>query len=334
MSCLSNAHMAIIDEILPHNNADRLEIAMVEGTPSVVSKGEFSVGELILLIPFDVIAPSTEGIPEFIRGKRVRPAKLRGEFSMSVVLKNTWGFSLEDEVHHRMGFEKWERPEEREPGIGFKSSRPLDALNTPPGLRLSKYDLESFRKYHSNIELGTDVLISEKIDGCNSRYVHVGDTFYSSSRNYFKKDSPDDLWWTIARKYNLPNIMGEFPGWVLLGEIYGFVGGYRYGCETKEDIKFAVFDIWMNDVQAFMSYKDLAFFCIQAGLPMTPVLYEGPYLGYESCKPFGEGQSTIAAHRREGFVIRTMEEMKDRKFQRIIYKYAGEGYLISKGKLK
>ncbi len=40
-----------IQAILPHPNADRLEIAKILGTQTLVPKGEFQVGEKVLFFP-------------------------------------------------------------------------------------------------------------------------------------------------------------------------------------------------------------------------------------------------------------------------------------------
>lgn len=109
-----------IEKIIPHDNADSLEIAIVSNFPCVVRKGEFKAGDLCFyirddakLLGFDDMAVEVENIkkdglpiPENIHGLyktdfdwqrdllrylggggRVKTIKLRGKTSMGILLK-------------------------------------------------------------------------------------------------------------------------------------------------------------------------------------------------------------------------------------------------------
>jgi RNA ligase (TIGR02306 family) len=47
----------VIDQILPHPNADRLELAHIAGWQAIVPKGEYVAGEVVIYIPPDVVIP-------------------------------------------------------------------------------------------------------------------------------------------------------------------------------------------------------------------------------------------------------------------------------------
>jgi hypothetical protein len=86
-----------IEQILPHSNADKLEIVPIEGYQAVVGKGQFKVGDLAYYIPPDSVVPDR---PEYAflwgnatydggtpaRKRRITAKKLRGEWSEGVLM--------------------------------------------------------------------------------------------------------------------------------------------------------------------------------------------------------------------------------------------------------
>ena len=46
-----------IKDILPHKNADKLEIAVIKGWESIVGKGEYKAGDTVVYIPVDAVLP-------------------------------------------------------------------------------------------------------------------------------------------------------------------------------------------------------------------------------------------------------------------------------------
>ncbi len=86
-----------IEQVLPHGNADKLEIIPIEGFQAVVGKGQFKVGDLAYYVPPDSVVPDR---PEFAflwgnatfeggtpaRKRRITAKKLRGEWSEGVLM--------------------------------------------------------------------------------------------------------------------------------------------------------------------------------------------------------------------------------------------------------
>ena len=112
----TDARFDRIQKILPHDNADALEIAMVSNFPCVVKKGEFKAGEIVFYIRDDAKLlevddyqkwakeiskpdvmgpleymwrfPWQEGLVKYVgSGARVKSIKLRGKVSMGILLK-------------------------------------------------------------------------------------------------------------------------------------------------------------------------------------------------------------------------------------------------------
>lgn len=86
-----------IPEILPHPNADKLEIVRIKGYQAIVAKDQFKAGDLAYYIPPDSVVPESEefaflwlpnayegGVPE--RKRRIAAKKLRGEWSEGLLM--------------------------------------------------------------------------------------------------------------------------------------------------------------------------------------------------------------------------------------------------------
>src|SRR5208282_2090591 len=86
-----------IEKILPHPNADALELAHLKGWQCVVPKGKYIANDLVTYIPVDAVVPAALsdrlGITRYLSNGRVRCAKLRGEPSFGVLFDRedpTW----------------------------------------------------------------------------------------------------------------------------------------------------------------------------------------------------------------------------------------------------
>jgi len=83
-------YFVTIDDVLPHMNADRLDIAVVNGWHCVVGKGEFSKGDIGVYFEIDSLLPNVEPFSsmEFLASKkfRITTQKIRGELSQGFVV--------------------------------------------------------------------------------------------------------------------------------------------------------------------------------------------------------------------------------------------------------
>jgi RNA ligase (TIGR02306 family) len=93
------ARIIEITEVLPHPNADRMEIVTVGGWPCCVGKGKFKVGDIALYCEIDALLPLTISEFQFLGSKkenvyevfdvpyaRLRTMRLRGELSQGLVV--------------------------------------------------------------------------------------------------------------------------------------------------------------------------------------------------------------------------------------------------------
>jgi len=80
-----------IEEVIPHENADRLELAKVYGYYVVVGLGEYKAGDHAVYFPVDSILPDDLRDFIFTGGKitpvsRIRAAKIRGAVSQGLLV--------------------------------------------------------------------------------------------------------------------------------------------------------------------------------------------------------------------------------------------------------
>ena len=97
------ASFRVLGGVIPHPNADNLEIALVDGWKCIVKKGDFKAGDRVIYFEIDSLLPITPQF-EFLRkyayvnkawmpkelgvseGFRIKTIKLRGEISQGLVV--------------------------------------------------------------------------------------------------------------------------------------------------------------------------------------------------------------------------------------------------------
>lgn len=336
MSSLSRATVFRVEKLRKHENADSLMVGEFEGCPYIVNMNDTKNGDLRIFLPFDIKVPDDEKFPEFVRGKRIRPMKLRGVFSMAACIPIPEGCEASegDDVTESLGFTKWE-PEfhEEKDGVELQSTGSGRECSGPSGITLSKYDLESLRKYHKEFSEGESVIITEKLEGENISVTYWDGRLHVKSRNRWIIEG-DNKWWNAVRNYDWQFLVDN-PGLVAIGEKYGNVNKFRYDCVKGEE-KIRLFDIYDANRGIFLNDTDwkikLLFYKNVAGF--VPELYKGSWLGLDGHKMLAEGKSLIGENIREGFVVQPVIERKTQRFERVKYKLHSESYLLMKGKLK
>jgi len=197
------------------------------------------------------------------------------------------------------------------------------------------YDIDGIRKYLVCLQENEQIVLTEKIHGSNGGFSHDGTRLWVKSRNFYKKQDEDDMWWDIAIRYDMENKLKNYPGFVFFGEVYGQVKGFRYDTVIADGrlmTKFRIFDVWDTKTLRYLSYEDRVKTIQDAGLEAVPELYRGPWLGKDVMYPLAEGTSTLnPKHVREGWVLNTLiERYEPRLDSRMQVKLVGEGYNLQK----
>lgn len=190
-----------IAEILPHGNADRLELAKIQGWQVVTGKGNFQVGQLALYIPVDSILPNSLEMRLFPPGSkitlkkgRVRSIKIRGQMSQGMIIplsdvvdqlkaENAYNaeamdydptsmFEVGTDFAKTLKITKYEPPEPEFGGGNGTRAKMASKNQINPNFK--KYtDIENIKWYTDVFQPGEAVYISEKMHGTSARYGYV-----------------------------------------------------------------------------------------------------------------------------------------------------------------
>lgn len=333
---MSEFHVKVIrlpEKIGKHPNADTLAITHVLGAYPVIFKaGDFVPGQLAVYVPVDALVDVSR--PEFTwladpqrpskTHHRVKARRLRGIFSMGLLVPAPAGVIEGDNAQAALGITKWEPTEE----INAMTSGVAEGA---PPINWPVYDLEGLRRYPHLIKPGEAVIATEKIHGCNARYTWQEGRLFVGSRTQFKRHDLNKLtiWHRAAEAYDLAALCAEFPGYTFYGEVFGHkVQDLAYGGKPGE-IYFRLFDIRTPEGE-YLAWDDLTVIAGRYGIKTVPVLYRGPY-DAERVAALAEGTTTLpggATHTREGVVIQLEDERNDPDIGRAKLKLVGEGYLL------
>lgn len=192
-------------KIIPHPNADAIEIAQVGDYQSIVRKGQLRDGNLAVYIPEQALVPEwllrEMGLWDDVKGKgrlhgsggnRVKAIKLRGVLSQGLILP-----CVEPEDCETPGVENGESGNAMSVGEGDDVAEFLGIVKYEPAIpshmrakiigvdhaNTHKYDFDSIKKAPSMFKDGESVVITEKIHGTNIQ-IGVVPTSAANERYY------------------------------------------------------------------------------------------------------------------------------------------------------
>lgn len=331
MSTEHDVRVVRIGDIRKHENADTLSMTDVDGRPVIFRTGDYLPGDLAIYVPIDSLCPVADPRFAFLAQRssmteggmaRVKAARLRGVFSMGLLVANNENFPEGEEVRERLGIGVWE------PAISTLSA----GAEPDPGF-LPFYDIESARKYGRLFDPDEEVVATEKVHGANARFAFHRGRLWCASRGQFKLRDPADMWWMVAERYGLEErLSARCPGVAIYGEVYGQVQDLRYGCSG---VHLALFDAYDIESSRWLDYDDFVTLTMELTLPRVPEIYRGPWGDFDGTG-LAEGDSVVAgargvSHVREGWVVRPVKERRDEALGRVIMKRHGEGFLTRKG---
>lgn len=330
-----------IDAVMPHPNADRLELAQIKGYTTVVARGEYQPGDLCVFIPPDYNVPLDHESFAFLRARagaegayRIRAMRLRGVRSFGLVIPvpaGEWGEGA-DLMEH-LGITRWEPAEPAGSGAVF--------TERGPELAELHYDLENLQAWPEVFAPGEPVILTGKIHGQGGRFVWHEGRMYTGSRKQWRvapgtivegpngpEAAPAHNWSACLEQQPwIEAWCRANPGAVLYGEVYGTpVQGSRfaYGCAPGA-LGFAVFDVledgrWIDNGALVDDPR-------YAGLRQVEVLYRGPF-DMAILSELAEQDETFngCGHLREGIVVKPEAERVDLLLGRAALKYVSVRY--------
>jgi len=351
----------------PHPNADSLSIVPIYGYTCVVRTEDWKDRHVGAYIPPDSVVPDT---PEyaFLDGHfRIKARKFRGVMSQGLLMPVPPGnFQVGDDVAEVMGVTHYVPPEEMETGGDTEQAPKVHHKHRPTtwrgwlryglyhtlrwlGFRRNKaglggeaedgpvdaypiYDVDSLYRYPKIIGVGEEVVVTEKLDGANARYVFLNDRMYCGSHRQWKKEGPN-LWWEgLKQNPWIETFCRTRPGMAIYGEAIPLSNdkGMRYGCDQGQ-VRVYCFDLRKPDGTWMDFEKGLRYRLNDPDYAMlwwVPVVYTGPFY-LENIKVMADGPSLLprAVHPREGVVVRPVNERWDYAIGRVQLKAVSSAYL-------
>jgi RNA ligase (TIGR02306 family) len=276
----SVCYVGVIGEIRPIEGADNIELAMVGGWHAITKKGEYSVGDKVVVATTDAVIPvelsDLMGVTGYLRkGQRVRTVKLRGVYSECLLIpfKYLSPRSLESNVNegHDMmeilGITKYEPPVKMvEMSVGGRKFK----YHQNPNFHVY-YKFPNLKNAPEMFTEEDEVVITRKLHGTNARYGIVRKkklSFLDHVRKFFgakwveyeyvygshnvEKGSDSqgfystDVWRTIADTYNIKSklwkLVKETGDTTVLGD--GIIlYGEIYGHGIQKNYEYGLNDI-------------------------------------------------------------------------------------------
>lgn len=339
-----------LDAVLPHPNADLLELAQIGGYRAVVGKGLHQAGDLVAYIPEEALLP-VDLVEEFgYAGKlsgplknRVKAIRLRGELSQGLVIP--WRKAanacvnrgtmpeLENiyvglDITEKLGITKYEQPI---PANMAGRARPR------PNWFPTYTNIENIKRDPRIFTPGELVILTEKIHGTN---FGVGMTsgereMLVSSRRLVLEREETNLYWRAAIQYELDKFLNHLldvtlgSNVIVWGEIYGAgIQNLAYGGDPGA-LLYRVFDIQVQG--QFLDFAEVRTHCFAAGIETVPILWAGPF-SQEKLEEHTNGTTTVGGtHTREGVVVKPQTEGWYRNGRKIA-KSIAEAYLLDKNR--
>lgn len=352
MSDNFKVNLTKIRKILPHPNAERLEIAEVYGFNVAVQKGRYAAGDLVLYVPIDsVLSPAVEAIvfpPDSkikLYNSRVKQIRIRSVFSQGLIvdpetvahlLKST--FHEERDYAEELGITKYEPPTPtfQQPKVLKQRTRSRNShFRDYGGLVNAKWEPDFF---------GTEeVVITEKLHGTNVKFGKAPyevdtlirrilkffrltpkfESVYGSNRTQidgsYKGYYGEDIYGAVLKKINAFDKVK--PGEFVYGEIIGpgIQKNYDYGFKEHFFVMFDVRVLQPDGTQKWLNPEEAEAYAAERGFAFVPVLYRGPY-SKEIVDKCTVGSSCIDPNTkvREGCVVKSRYNYDDNQNKRAL----------------
>lgn len=319
-----------IEDVYPHENADRLDVVKIYDYECITSRGRCKKGDLVAYIQEGSLLSQALMEEMEIKKPRIKAIKLRGQFSQGLVYPAREGWVEGQDVSEELGIEKYEP---KEFGRKIAGGMYMFGKRTRGNEPTINYDIENIKKYRSVME-GEEIVITEKLHGtwfCLGTFPDREDLVSSkglSKRNVAIEEDSGNLYWSIANK--VPRIRREIPIYVL-GEILG--GGVQDLSYGLEEPILRVFDIYegLPGEGRYLDWEDVVETCEHFGYDLVPELYRGPF-DMDKILELTDGMDNITgSHMREGVVVKPVKEKWDNRCGRVILKSVSQDYLLRKG---
>lgn len=304
-----------IKEIIPHSNADRLEIAKCFDFNVVIQKGQYKVGQEVCYIPINSILPFNLEKELFgpdskikLHHSRVKQIKIRGFYSQGMIIDTTfitnklecsWEemLTIGDDVSKILGITKYEPPVPKYQQMqGQKSTKKENPhFKKYGGIENIKWHIERFE--------GEEVVIQCKLHGSLLRAMKapfVANTLWKKIKQFFKLVPKYESVYgsnnvEISSKFNYKGYYGEDvygrvlkkldvfnkikDGECIYSELIGpgIQKGYTYGHKEHHMVLYDVKVTQVDGTQKWLNPEEAEDFAKERGFDFVPILYKGMF---------------------------------------------------------
>ena len=174
----SVCYVGVIGEIVPIEGADNIEVVLVGGWQAITKKGEYQVGDKVVVATTDAVIPvdlsDLMGVTGYLRkGQRVRTVKLRGVYSECLIISKNifllrkWPTLTEGEdLMELLGITKYEPPVKMvEMSVGGRKFK----YHQNPNFHIY-YKFPNMKNVPDMFSEEDEVCITRKLHGTNARY--------------------------------------------------------------------------------------------------------------------------------------------------------------------
>lgn len=273
----------VIDDIQPIENADFLELAIVDGWKVVVKKGEYKVGQSVAYFEIDSFLPVEErfeflrkssyrNVENFGEGFRIKTIKLRGQVSQGLImpLSEIDGgadvFEVGDDLTKFLNVIKYDPP-------ANSSALGADQAGLFPHF-VPKTDQERIQNCFRDIAKTKDQYyeVTMKMDGTSMTVFNYEGKIGVCSRNFELKEG-DNAYWKVVKDLKLDeNLTALGVNLAIQGELMG--PGIQKNREGLKEFKFFVFDVFLIDRREYMTPYKRREFVSDLGLSHVPLIHE------------------------------------------------------------
>ena len=333
------ASIQVVDQLIPIENADKIEIAKILGWQVVVKKGEFNPGDRCVFFEIDSVLPKDAPWADFMESKkyRVKSCKLRGALSQGLalpidILPENYNAEVEEDVTEVLGVKKYEIPFVVDPNAKNQRQKVKRIANFPPYIpKTDEIRIQSAPRLLDEIK-EKSFYISVKCDGTSCTIAKLDGELIVCSRNWKLEKGDKNSYWRVAKKYHMDEVLPE--GYAVQGELCGpGIQKNRLGLDDFDLFVFNVFDIKNGKYLDFWSFVD---FCKTRELKIVPI--ERVVQSDEACQfdcsienflELAKGTYQGTKNRREGIVIRPLIETHSQVLKgRLSFKVLNNDYLL------
>ena len=315
-------------DVQPVENSDALDKVKILGWQVVVKRGEFKQGDLAAYVEIDSILPDK---PEFSflanRHFRVQTIRLRGclsqgiAFPLSILPAGDWqeGQDITDVI----GAKHYEKTISGT--IGGQIER-----NFPPFI--PKTNEERLQNFPGVLDELRDkaYIITTKVDGTSCTIYHNNGSFGVCSRNNQMREDDQNVYWKMAKKYDLENKLKGFEMNIALqGEVVG--PGIQKNRLNLKELEFLLFDVYDVEKERYMNVTEANAVRFSLGLKAVPTVELGPNFNYtfEQLLELAKGKYEGTKNDQEGIVVRSFrEDFSEILRKRISFKVLNNQFLL------